>query len=673
MKAIINIVLLFVGWGYLMPAASAQAGWPRSVSIADGTVIRIYAPQPDSLRGDILTFRSAFVLIPGGHQRNRDSLYGSIRALAVISADRNLRLVTLRAVNLLSMQLSVSVNPDTLEGWKDALEYGLPEAEKDIPLDELLTGDPKTFDAETHPALGHAPPRIITMPGPSVLVQIDGIPQFRRHREWDIGVAANSPNTLIEGDNGWFYIYGGRYWYIAPMAEGPYHHTTEITQTMQFVKSVVDKDNERGAEHSDTLREGGGGLKEIVISLVPAELVQTRGTPLFSPIPGTGLVYVVNSDNDIFLDTAQHSYYLLLSGRWYRSLRWLGGPWSYVAADSLPPDFARIPEGSPKDNVLSSVAGTEAAREALLDACIPQTARIRRGATAEAVKYDVGPKFMPIRGTQLQYAINCPTPVFRERENYYCVDRGVWFAGRGPSGPWIASLTRPKEIDLIPADCPAYYCRFVYIYGYDNDYIYTGYTAGYLNAYIEKNTVVYGTGYTYAAWKGNDYYPRPQTWGFGMRYSPWFGWCLGYDAGLDWLNNSTAWGFGYWSGGWWGPPAYRPPYIWHHFGGHGTYEWDMRRVENVNYNNDLYRVFRPVASLDAALLCLDSAGRVCRQQAGGGWERRNGSQWEPVDSAQISGLNTQMKQMRRSRMRVQNFLQQRGVGAWTVLGKGDNL
>ena len=450
------------------------------------------------------------------------------------------------------------------------------------------------------------------------------------------------------------------------MAEGPYHHTTEITQTMQSVKSVVDKDNERGAEHSDTLREGGGGLKEVVISLVQAELIQTHGAPVYSPIPGTGLTYVVNSDNDILLDTAKHFYYLLLSGRWYRSPRWQGGPWSYVAADSLPADFSLIPEGSPKDNVLASVAGTEAAREALLDACIPQTARIRRGTATTAVHYDVGPKFAPIPGTRLQYAINSLTPVFREKENYYCVDRGVWFSSPAPSGPWAACLNRPEDIDLIPADCPVFYCRFVYIYGYDNDFIYTGYTAGYLNAYVDGNTVVYGTGYAYPAWKDNDYYPRPQTWGFGMQYSPWFGWCLGDDAGLDWLNNSTAWGVGYWSGGWWGPPGYRPPYIWHHFSGHGTYEWDMRRVENVNYNNDLYGAFRPAASAEAALLYLDRSGSVCRRTAAGTWERRAGHQWEPVDSGEVAGLNNQLQQTLRGRMRVQNFLQQRGVGVWAV-------
>ena len=558
MKAIIKFVLLFAGWAGQLPGASAQEEWPRSVSIADGTIIHVYAPQPDSLQGDILTFRSAFVLIPPAHGGIRDSLYGSFRALAVISADRNQRLITFRAANVLTMQLSVPVGTDALDEWKVALESGLAGAGKDIPLDELLTGGLKTFDTEVHPALGHVPPRIIVMPKPSVLVQIDGIPQFRRHRDWNIGVAANSPNTIVEDDNGWYYVYGGRYWYIAPMAEGPFRYTTEITQTMKFVKSVVDKDNARGAEHTDTLREASGGLREIAVSLVPAELVQTRGAPVFLPIPGTGLAYADNSDNDIFLDTAKHNYYLLLAGRWYRSPRWPDGSWSYVAADSLPLDFARIPEGSPKDNVLTSVAGTEAAREAVLDACIPQTARIRRGTTTKVVHYDVGPKFAPIPGTRLQYAINSPTPVFRDTKSYYCVDRGVWFASHGPSGPWTASLNRPEDISLIPADCPVYYSRFVYIYGYDNDYIYTGYTAGYLNAYIDGNTVVYGTGYTYPAWKGNDYYPRPQTWGFGMLYSPWFGWCLGYDAGLDWFNNSTAWGVGYWSGGWWGTPGVPP-------------------------------------------------------------------------------------------------------------------
>ncbi|HXD78609.1 MAG TPA: hypothetical protein VN616_12415, partial [Puia sp.] len=408
MKRVLFILLFGAGYEYSSPAIAQQA-WPRPVSLADGAAIYINSLQPDSLSGDILAFRAAFMLVTRG---GKDTLYGSFHALAVISVSRNDRTFAIRTANVLSMQLAEKVNPDTLDYWKDAMECGLPTAEKDVPVDELLACRTTAFDPQTQPRLGHTPPRIIFVEKPTALAQIDGIPQFRRHRQWNIGVLANSPNVIISGDNAWFYLYGGHHWYIAPMSEGPYHQTTEVTPAMRQVTLAVEADNKTGSGRTGFPQDPRGTVKDVVVSLVPAELIQTRGTPVYSAIKGTGLRYVTNTDNDIFLDTTGHRFFLLISGRWYSAERLVGGTWSYVAPDSLPAGFSRIPEGSPKDNVLASVSGTEAAREALLDAAIPQTARIRRNTTTGGAAYDLGPRFRPIDGTRLQYAINSTMPVF---------------------------------------------------------------------------------------------------------------------------------------------------------------------------------------------------------------------------------------------------------------------
>ncbi|HEV2353026.1 MAG TPA: hypothetical protein VGR89_02185 [Puia sp.] len=665
MKRALLIISLFTGGWMWSTGVSAQSAWPRSISFADGAIAYVNVLVPDSLRDDILSFRAAFAVIPKG---SRDTLYGSFRALAVISVNRNDRTFTLRSANILTMQLTQLLPSDTLDIWKDALECGLPGAEGDVPLDELLACDIQAFNVGPQQSLGHFPPRIIFVQRPTALVQIDGIPQFRRHRQWNIGVVANSPNTIIESDNSWYYLYGGRHWYIAPMPEGPFTLTTEMIPAMRRVMQATDADNRRGAAHLDMNGNQADIPKDVVITLVPSELIQSRGLPALSPIPGTNLKYINNSDNDIFLDTATHEWYVLLSGRWYRSNRLQAGAWSYVSPDLLPADFKGIPEGSVKDNVLASVPGTEAAREAVIDACIPQTARLLRSTTTSGPRYDVGPKFLTIAGTALQYAINASLPVFHSRSNYYCVDHGVWFTAASPSGPWHAALSRPQDIDLIPVDCPMYYCRFVFVYGYDKEYIYTGYTVGYLNAYIDGQTLVYGTGYSHEGWVGSDYFPEPRTWGFGVRYNPWFGWCFGTGDALEWLNNSVAWGGGYWSGGWWGPPGYRPAHIWHPFRGQGTYQWNISLQENVNYNNDLYRTFRdPAAARAPALLFPDPEGSVCRPGRGGGWEWRREDQWVPVsDSLVVARLNRQFLMEARSRMRQQNFLQQWAAGEWTT-------
>src|SRR6202000_876947 len=176
----------------------------------------------------------------------------------------------------------------------------------------------------------------------------------------------------------------------------------------------------------------------------PAELIQSDGQPNFTSISGTDLSYVSNSPNDIFKDQSDGKYYVLISGRWYSSSSLTGG-WHYVASNALPANFARIPEGSPKDNVLASVAGTEAAREAVMDAQIPQTAKVDRNSAHTDVDYNGDPQFAPIDGTDMQYGTNTSSSVILENGIYYTVDNGVWFQAPSPSGPWTVATERPQE------------------------------------------------------------------------------------------------------------------------------------------------------------------------------------------------------------------------------------
>jgi hypothetical protein len=111
-------------------------------------------------------------------------------------------------------------------------------------------------------------------------------------------------------------------------------------------------------------------LKEarIVVATVPAELIVCLGEPNLSPIAGEQLLYVSNTESDVFFEINRQKYYLLLSGRWFSSPSFKEGPWTFVHPDSLPRIFAEIPEQSPKGDVLSHVPGTPQATEAYYDA-----------------------------------------------------------------------------------------------------------------------------------------------------------------------------------------------------------------------------------------------------------------------------------------------------------------
>lgn len=138
------------------------------------------------------------------------------------------------------------------------------------------------------------------------------------------------------------------------------------------------------------------------MSTVPTELIQSAGQANFANISGTNLLYVENSENDIFKHIETQNYYVLISGRWYTSPK-LEGNWEYLASDKLPADFAKIPEGSEKDNVLSSVAGTSASQDAIRDAQVPQTAVVDRSTATCTVSYDGEPDFEKLKVPALSW------------------------------------------------------------------------------------------------------------------------------------------------------------------------------------------------------------------------------------------------------------------------------
>ncbi|MBS1975155.1 MAG: hypothetical protein JST13_12455, partial [Bacteroidetes bacterium] len=270
-------------------------------------------------------------------------------------------------------------------------------------------------------------------------------------------------------------------------------------------------------------------------------------------------------------------------------------------------------------------------------------------------------------------------------------------------------------VESIPPSSPVYNIKYVYIYDVTPDYIYMGYTPGYLNTFVYGPTVVYGTGFYYDPWYYGYYYPRPWTWGFGMCYNPWAGWCMGFGYSFGWfhlgVNIGHPWG-GYWGGGWWGPHVYRPPYIWNSYRSYGYYGNNFYRNRNTyvnNYTTNIYNYRRDVVTIDNRRnnfnrvtspannsryqnsnmrpgfnnrpngnvqpgfqtrpnpqnnVYSDRNGNVFqRNYQNNQWQQRQqNQQWKPVqrNAPQIQNLNRQQQMRDRGFMRSQNFQQARG-------------
>jgi hypothetical protein len=217
------------------------------------------------------------------------------------------------------------------------------------------------------------------------------------------------------------------------------------------------------------------------VSTIPAVLIQSNGDPQPAPVPGTSLVYIRNSPDHLFLDTASHVYYLETGGNWYQSPALKdSGAWEAISAHRLPAEFARIPSQSADAEVLTNVPGTAAAKEAGRDRNVPFVQEVDRDLTT-SVDYDGTPLFKPIEGAPLQYATNTCAIVLWQGNYFYTLDDGVWFLADVATGPWRVASRRPVGLDLIPRRYPAYRSRFVDIYRSSPYAVWDGYLPGYLD------------------------------------------------------------------------------------------------------------------------------------------------------------------------------------------------
>jgi hypothetical protein len=551
MKNVAIILLIGLAW------TANAADWPREVQSSLG-LITIYQPQLGSYTGNALKARAAISLT---RTEMAEPLFGAVWLDCRVATDRPNRTVKLEDVSVRRIRFPNGADQDTAK-IADVLEAEIPRWEVTFSLDELLESlETAQKEKENARELDVTPPRIIFRDHPAVLVLIDGDPVITAVEGTPLKRVVNTPYFLAqEPSTRLFYLKGGTIWYSAANIMGPWRPIDSAPARVADLAQQMNADLETaGDAGTPDVSSTTGKIPEIVVSTEPAELIATDGVIAFTPIDGTGLLYVSNTSGRLFLEVATQHYYILASGRWFTATA-LAGPWSFVASNQLPADFANIPPGSECDDVLASVSGTLPAKEAILDAQIPQTAEVDRIGTTSNVQYDGDPQFEPIESTEMSYAVNSSTPVILFGGRYYDCDQGVWFEGASADGPWTVCISVPPELYTIPPQYPVYYVRYVRVYGYTPTLVYTGYTAGYTGCYIYNGTVVYGTGFHYRPWYRHHYYPRPWTWGFGIHYDPWTGWSMGRSRAWWRPQGWFAYNMGTSRVGWWGPAGYRPLY-----------------------------------------------------------------------------------------------------------------
>ena len=518
----------------------------------------MYQPQVSSWTDNVLAFRAALALKVDGA---KDETFGTISGSARTQVDKVLRTVVFE--NLKLDKVDFPTLPDRGARYRTELQSEFTKSIRTMSLDRL---EASLAVAGIKPAavqVDNSPPRVIISNTPAILVPIDGAPVVKPLPDnARFNRVINTRALILQGgfqQDYYLHVYDG--WMTATSLEGPWTVSFRQPFGMDDIAAKLAKSNTvdmlNGGAHANPRPSLANGAPTIYTSQQPTELIVFKGQPDFVPIVGTQLLWASNTTSDVLIDTTTNDYYLLLSGRWFRSAA-LTGPYTFVASNALPAGFKSIPPHSLAGAVLPTVAGTPQAQEAVIANSIPQTATVPlKNGPKFTPSFDGAPKYAPIAGTPLSYVVNSAEPVIEVAPDaFYAVTAGVWFTSRALTGPWTVATSVPDVIYTIPPASPLYYVTYVRIYEATPQYVYVGYTPGYLGTVLSPyGTVVYGTGYAYSPWIGSVWYPPPYTYGVAAVpvYNPYVGYTFGFAMGLAtaaWM--APYWGGAYYHPGYWG-------------------------------------------------------------------------------------------------------------------------
>ncbi len=532
-------------------AAPIDPGWPRQI-VKNGAKLVYYQPQVDSWDNyQLVKGRFAFSLTPAGGKQT----LGVVSVEASTTVDKDNRTVYLHDLKYPSIRFS-GVDSSQEKQLQETFLSAAPEDPEPISLDRLMadvTAGQTPY--KTVANLKNDPPQIFYSDAPAILLMVQGQPVLSPIEKTDLQFVVNTNwDLFFDKPKGDYYLLNNNQWLTSKNLGGPWVITKTLPKDMKKLPAGQNFDDvKRFVPPPPT----SVAAPRVFYSQNPSELLLLRGAPVYTRVPGTRLLYVTNTDNDVFLDDSANQYYVLLSGRWFRSASF-NGPWAY-ASDKLPADFAKIPEDSEKGRVLASVPGTIQAADAVMLAQIPTTVTVNR-AEAEAkakVTYDGQPQFKPIDTTNLEYATNTQDKVIKDGDLYYLCFQGIWFMSTTPNGPWKTADSVPKEIYTIPPSSPVYNVTYVTQTNPTATTVESSTTAGYFGMFILGAAVgaaiVYGSGWYYPPYvywgpMYPIYRPWPMTYGAGVAYNPWTGgWAGGravygpYGAAgsAAWYNPST--------------------------------------------------------------------------------------------------------------------------------------
>jgi hypothetical protein len=500
---------------------NADTGWPRPLQLKTGTVLW-YQPQVESWNDQkYIVAWSAVSYQPTGAQQ---PALGTIKieGPSSVSVDERVVRMDLR----ISEYNFRTLSPDQVKALVADVQ-ALPQNQRVIDLDRVLAyvGN-SPLQIKNVEGLKADPPRIFWAPSPAMLISIDGEPIWSPVEGLDLRYVVNSNWDLFEHPpSKTFYVRFNQSWLQASAISGPW--TPVKDKLPESFSKLPANDNWKDVKAAVPGKKlSGKNVPKVFFSTEPSEMIELQEEdPSYIAVSGTPtLLWVNNTESDLFRMGKTGDFYYLVAGRWFKAAS-LDGPWTF-ATPSLPEEFKDIPVEHPRSRVLASVPGTAQAMEGVVLASIPRTARVnKKQLKAPDVAYKGTPEFKPIEGSQgVQQAMNTDKDIVKVGDLYYMCFQAVWFVSKSANGPWEVASTVPKEIYTIPTSSSVNHVTYVTVEeDNDDEWVTFAYFAAYTGLMIGWGCAVWGSGWYYPPYYGGFYYGYPRTYGMGAYYNPYTG------------------------------------------------------------------------------------------------------------------------------------------------------
>ena len=303
------LLLSTLGWAQ----ENSSGDWPREIDTPQGTVV-IFQPQPEKLDGNRLDARAAVAIELKGSE---EPVFGAIWFEARLDTDRAERTATITELTVTQIRFA-DQDDEKAQKLRALLEKEIPKWDLSISMDRLLTTlelEEKREEAALD--LKTDPPKIIFVSEPAVLVSLDGEARLQKEEGSNLERVINTPFTILYlPSKKTYYLYADTdIWYAAKDIHGDWAVTRNVPKEV--------------ASRAPKAEDEPGPPPKIIVVTEPTELIVSTGKPEFTPISGTDMLYVSNTDSDVLYYIKGKEYYVLLSGRWYAGTK-LDGPWRYV-------------------------------------------------------------------------------------------------------------------------------------------------------------------------------------------------------------------------------------------------------------------------------------------------------------------------------------------------------